>query len=134
VKQLSSILAKVITGVAPSNVSLFGASPTLVSGLDVTASVNTLTFNRVGNYLIELGQVTGTGLFTVFAPVLSGTAAAALQAGNSNAAANVGTLAMASILATVTARGQTVIIDCTTQATTITASVTRIAGFAASFP
>lgn len=134
-KQLASLQAKLIVGVAPSQSSLFGTTPILTSGLDVTATVNTLTFNRVGNFLIEVA-VTGTGLFTSFVPVVSSStaSAAAGAAGVSNAAANVGTAALTSVSAIVTARGQTVVIDCTTISTTITTSITRIAAFTSSFP
>jgi hypothetical protein len=142
-KQLSSILSKVVTGVTPSQTSLFGTTPTLTSGLDVTATVNTLTFNRVGNFIV-VGTVTGTGLFTAFSPSTVASSSVNLSgitvlSGISNAAANVGTTAIFVISLNVLSRnGQgelaTLVIDCSGISTTITASTTRIAGFVAAFP
>jgi len=134
-KQLASISSKVLTGVAPSNVSFLGTTPTVTSGLDVTGTVNTLTFNRVGNYLIEV-RLTGTVMNTAFVPVIAASTAnnVSLRAGISNAAANAGTNAVFSAIITISVRGQTAVFDCTTQATTITASVSDICGFTETFP
>lgn len=122
---------RIASGGTVSNGAFLGDAPTITAGgLDVSASGNTLTFNKVGSYFVSVYKVAGTGLFTAFAPVLSGTAAVALitPGGNgiSNAAANVGTLATYLVGVVVTARGQTAVIDMTTQATTITSSNTQI--------
>jgi hypothetical protein len=130
VSQLAASLSSKITGVTPSQTSMFGAAPTIVGGLDILASVNTLTFNRVGQYILVCNE-TGTGMQTASNPTITGTATTQAVAGNGNAAANVGTLCEFFLVVTVTARGQTVIIDNTTNATTITASFARIAFYAA---
>lgn len=128
-QQIASATSKVVTGVAPSSVSFMGTTPTLTAGLDVTATVNTLTFNRVGRYLVEY-VLTGTGLHTAMVPVTSAsTAATGALTGISDAAANAGTTSVGSQSVNVTARGQTLVLDFTTMATTITASTTRIASF-----
>jgi hypothetical protein len=134
-KQLASILSKTITGAGSvSDTAIFGTAATSTSGLDVTASASTLTFNRVGWYLVEY-VLTGTGLFTTFVPVTSSsTVTIGGASGISNAAANVGTTAFGSITILVTARGQTLVIDVDTQATTVSASTTRVAGYTSVYP
>jgi len=119
-----------ISGVTPSSVSIFGTTPTITGGLDVTGTVNTLTFNRVGSYLLSVA-VTGTGLFTVWTVVTSASTATVTNAftGIGNAAANVGTAAQGRVFFNVTARGQTLVLDASTVSTTITASSTSIAAF-----
>lgn len=108
-----------------SKTALFGTAAVVSGGLDVTASGNVLTFNRVGSYIVSL-LVTGTGLFTAFAPTLTAPAAgssAALLGGISNAAANAGTNATASYTVVVVTRGTTLTIDCNAVSTTVTACV-----------
>jgi hypothetical protein len=129
IAQLANSLSEKIDGVTTSNISFMGAVPTLTGGLDLSAAVNTITFNKVGQYLLAI-VITGTGLFTNYTPVVTGTATTTKLNGISNAAANAGTIAMINYLVTVTARGQTSIIDMTTQATTITASASRLATYA----
>ncbi len=93
----------------------------------MTATVNTLTFNKTGQFLVAL-HIVGTGLHTTMTPVIStSTAAVTKLVGISNAAADAGTIALSEYTVNVTARGQTAVFDYTTQATTITASATRIA-------
>lgn len=127
--------SKTITGVSPSQTSLFGTTPTLGSGLDVTVTGNTLTFNKVGQFNMCL-FLTGTGLFTSFLPVFSASTASVSVAtsfsGISNAAANVGTSAMTCLAINVTERKQTAVIDCSTVSTTISTSFGRIYGFSGS--
>lgn len=122
-----------LTGVTPSTASLFGTTPTSSGGLNVTATGNVLTFNRVGRYLIDC-TVTGTGLFTSFVPTYTdgtGLSSAGAPAGLSisNAAANAGTAAMFNRLVIVTVRGATLTINCAAIATTLTGSVTLLSPF-----
>jgi len=127
---LANSLSAILTGVAPSSVSLFGVTPTIVGGLDITATGNTLTFNKVGQYLLDL-NVIGTGLSTSFLPTVSGITNTVVT-GLSNAAANAGTAALAVLLFTVTSRGSTATISVQAQSTTVTATSARLALYAAS--
>lgn len=123
----TSISASIVA-VAPDATSVYGATPTITGGLDVTAAVNTLTFNRVGRYQVRW-SVTGTGLFTSFAPTLTGTATAGTPSGISNAAANAGTSGIAVVNVIVTSRGQTLISDFDPVSTTITAATAAVSVF-----
>jgi len=127
---LTSIMSKVFTAVTPADASLLGTTPTSVGNLDVTATVNTLTFNRVGRYLITC-MLDGTGCFTSYVPVVSNSTAtvALVSGGISNAAANVGTSAAFAATVIVTAKGQTAVIETTTQNTNVTAAVLRVSAF-----
>jgi len=129
--QLANALSVEVTGVTPSQTSLYGTTPTLKGGLNVTATGNVLTFNTVGQYVAEW-DIQGTGLQTVFAPTFSSTTVSGLSQKNgiSNAAANAGTEAMFSAIFAVTARGQTLGCDCSGSATTITVSTCRISAYA----
>lgn len=131
VAQIAQQLSVHIVGQAVSAASTFGAAPTSSGGLNVTALTSTLTFNQAGQYLVE-GDCTGTGLHTAFAPVTAGSSTTALFIGQniSNAAANAGTAACYSVLVTVSARGQVLVLDLSTQATTVTSSEVRISQYA----
>jgi len=117
--------------VSQSETVLYGTAPTTVGGLAVVPSTTnaTLTFNRVGNYLVVMNHV-GTGLFTVFTPTFTvvGCVATAIV-GLSNAAANVGTSAIHEFTVVVSTRGATVAVDITASATTITQTNVRIATY-----
>jgi hypothetical protein len=123
--------ASIASGSATSKTAIFGTAGTVTGGLAVTAATNTLTFQRVGKYLVEMG-VTGTGLFTAFIPTFTGTATTTFSQGISNAAANAGIAAIAQFTVVVTQRGQTCIVDCNAIATTITATSTAIGVWALS--
>ncbi len=121
-----------LTGASPSQTSVFGTTPTLVGGLDATATVNTITFNRAGSYLLLL-RVQGTGLFTSFQPTISSSTATvtltSVTYAISNAAANAGTAAVAEYTVVVSARQQTAVFDCSGVSTTITGSSTLVAAY-----
>ncbi len=118
----SNAFSATFTGATPSQTSVLGTTPAVSGGLAVTGTVNTLTFNRVGKYAVSC-SITGTGLTTSFFPVTSAsTATVGSFSGVSNAAANAGTSAVCVGSVTVTARGQTLVLDFSTRATTITAS------------
>jgi len=126
---IAAATSKQITGVSPSQTSFMGTTPTTTSGLDISATGNVVTFNRVGRYLVGV-KLDGTGLFTSMSPVTSASTASVTQAnGISNAAANAGTVSVSEYVVVVTERGQTMSLVFTTVSTTITASTTRIASF-----
>lgn len=118
-----------IIGASPSAASYFGTTPTVAGGLDISVTGNTITFNRVGRYIIT-SYALGTGLHTSYEPTVSGTAAYTLWTGFSNAAADAGTGAVWSGTVIVTQRGQTIIVDADPVSTTVTGSGMRIAPFA----
>lgn len=126
---LAKAVSLQIAGVSPSQTSVFGTAPTYAGGLDVTGTVNTLTFNRVGTYIIAM-NIGGTGLATSMVPVVSSsTATVTRQFGVSNAAANAGTNANYVALIVVSQRGQTAVFDYSTMSTTITSSASYIAPY-----
>lgn len=128
--QARSITIQALTGI--SETVLYGSTPTTTGGLAVVPSTTdaTLTFNRVGNYLV-VATITGTGLFTSYVPTftVSGCTATAVS-GVSNAAANAGTVAVVYFTVTVSNRGATCLVDVTASSTTVTANVMRISVFA----
>jgi hypothetical protein len=118
--------ATAITEAAP-----YGTAPTYLGGLDVVAATDgtTLTFNRVGNYLITM-EVGGTGLFTTYSPtatITNGTVT--FIQGISNVAGNAGTYAILMWVVVVSARGAVFDPNLEPVSTTVTASVTRIATY-----
>jgi len=127
--QLATALSVQLIGVTPSQTSQFGVTPTVQGGLNVTATGNTITFNTTGQFFID-SRLVGTGFFTNYVPTITGTASSSVENGLSNAAANIGTISQSFILVTVSARGQTVIIDNSAVSTTITNSATRIMMYA----
>jgi len=131
-QQLATALSiKVVSGGTVNNTALFGDASVLTGGLAVTASNgNTLTFNTVGVFLLNY-SIAGTGLHTAFNPSFAGSTAAVTQLnGFSNAAADAGTQAQMDVKLVVTARGQTIVCDCSGQSTTITSATARIALYA----
>lgn len=129
---LATATSATIVGNGAADGSHFGTSPTITGGLDVTATVNTMTFNRVGTYLLA-GADTGTGMNTSYVPAFSGTASTANLNGSgygiSNNAGNAGTVANWAALVTVTARGQTAVIDTSSQTVTLIGSTVVVAAF-----
>lgn len=122
-------------GNSPTSSSFFGSSTKPDSGgLDYATATNTITFNRVGKYAL-VASISGTGLHTVFTPVTSASTANTItvaNAGLSNAAADAGTLAMFILLVTITARGQTVVLDLSTVATTVSSTKLYTSAFSTS--
>jgi len=116
--QSPPLSAAVASGGSVSSAAIFGSLPVISGQLPVTAAANTLTFNQVGQYLVEqsLAGTTLTGIY-----VTSGTAALTALDGLANAAAT-GSMWIAKV--NVTNPGQTVIL--TPGAATVTASETRI--------
>jgi hypothetical protein len=129
-QSLALTFSKTISGGGTvSDTAYLGDAAVLTGGLPVTATGNTLTFNRVGKYIL-VSRLTGTGLFTVMTPVLSSSTATVVRtAGLSNAAANAGTSSTWNGTVNVTARGQTAVLDYDTQATTVSASASYIGLF-----
>jgi len=132
IAQIFGTFSKHIVGnVALTAADPFGTSPTLSGTLGVTMdATSTMTFQQTGQFLMEF-DVTGTGLFTVFNPTLTpvGLTANIVGVAISNAAANAGTQASWTLLVGVSARGQTLQIVYTGDATTVTGNEVRIAPY-----
>jgi len=107
-----------------------GGVQTSIGNLPATASGATITFNRPGQFLVTIALV-GTA-FTDTAPTLTGTATAnnILVSVNGMMHTTAATEAEHSFRVNVLAAGQTVILDYTASATTITTSAVRIAQYA----
>lgn len=113
--------AKVTAGGSVSKTAFFGSAPVVAGLLPLSVSATTLTFNSVGQYLVE-SSFQGTGLNDV---TLTGTASSTLLATSTNAAS---TALLESFSVNVTQPGQTVIVDAT-GSTTVTASINRISQY-----
>jgi hypothetical protein len=111
---------KIVAATAISDINLFGNAPVVTgtSGL-VTVANNTITFLKIGTYLVDVLR-TGTGLIAL---VLSGTAAGIVALSTTIDAAATG--ALSQIRVVTTAVNQTMIVDASGD-TTDTASTTRI--------
>jgi len=109
-----------------SRAAPFTGTQILTGTLPVTAAGATLTFNKVGQYLVDIALV-GTAITNV-APTVTGTAQNTLvEALFANAAATAGSLAY---IVNVKNIGETMIFDFTASATTITFSTVRIGTYA----
>lgn len=107
--------AKVVAATSISNAQIFGSAPVTTGSLAVTPSVSTLTFNRVGTYVVDYG-FTGTLSAMTFT---TGTATV------TNAFSVVsGSNASWSLIVKVLSIGQTVIASSPTG--TVTACVCRV--------
>lgn len=130
VQLAQALSAKVVSGGTVSQTVVFGTIPVITGGLDISVSAGTITFNKVGQYLVDI-IVNGTGLHSAFNPTFPGSTATLTESlGFSNAAADIGTTAIAEMFVTVTARGQTMVVDCTAASTTVTSSVAKITTYA----
>ncbi len=113
-----------------SDVSTSRANPfnnaTYVGGLQVTASGSTLTFNKVGQYLVEF-DFAGT-VATANAPTITGTVTSSNVLGGQFVAAGANG-GISSWVVRVTDVGATMIFDCTGSCNTITSSDTRISPY-----
>lgn len=115
--------ALVTAGGTISKSAQFGTAAVVTGGLPISASGNTLTFNKVGQYLVD--NVPYGTVFTDVAPTVTGTATSTLAIGAlQNAAA---TSAVHSRLVSINEAGLTLIIDWSAVSTTVTAGVTRVA-------
>jgi len=112
-------LSAKIVGVAVSNASTLGTTPTVTGSLPVAATVNTITFGQVGQYTVTW-LIGGT---TVIATVVSGTATAV-----NLAQLTISTFDLATYSVNVTAPGQTLILNTSGNAST-TSSVVRIGSY-----
>ncbi len=118
--------ARITAAGSVSKTALYGTAATVGGGLDVTASGNTITFNRPGQYLVEQ-RVTGTGLAAGTNPSLSGTAAA--DALSEAVFVNSTTNGLLSTIVNVYEKGQTLITDWSAAATTISAAWARVSPY-----
>jgi len=124
---LSGVFSRRILGAGSvSKTSLYGTAATLQGGLPVTASGNTLTFQKPGQYLLE-SSVEGTGISDAGSPTVSGTATSSNIIGTlANAA---GTSGLYSQIVNVLNANETVVQDWSAVATTITGATTRLAAY-----
>jgi len=107
---------------SPSKTSLYGTSGTVTGGLDVTGAVNTLTFNKPGQYLVSNVAI-GTGLAASWVPTITGTGTVVVK----NTTTNTGqTQSMTEYLVTILNKGETFIRDASAVATTVTTFLDRI--------
>jgi hypothetical protein len=116
--------ASVASGGTVSKTAIFGDAAVVSGGLDVEAAGSTLTFNRVGEYLLSL-RVSGTGATTLGA--FTGTATISAQITQVTNAASTATIGLWAIQ--VNNRGETAIVDASTF-TTGTASLAELSCFA----
>lgn len=120
--------ATIASGAAVSETAIFGTTGTVTGPLPVTAAANTLTFNKIGYYIVEIqlvgtvfidGLVTYTGTATTeagaFAVPLSGLLANQAR-----------TLAIFNSGIAISRAGQTVIFDESTLGATVSLSTVRI--------
>ena len=131
VAKASSALITGAGGVSAT--AIFGSAATVAGGLSVTASGNTITFNRVGRYIVNL-KIGGTGLYTIYGPATTAPSGGSVgpvvtNTAFSNAAANAGTVATVDYVVNVVTRGTTLVIDCDPVSTTVTASFCSIAPY-----
>lgn len=114
------------SGVGATRALPFNAA-TYSGGLQVVGSASTLTFNKVGQYLVEF-DFTGT-VATATPPVITGTVLTSsnLVGGQFTAAGAVA--GMTTWVVKVTDIGQTMIFDCTGACATLASSDTRISPY-----
>jgi len=114
---------------AGANVGAYmGFSPVILGGLDITATSNTITWNRVGTYIM-ITFVNGTGLTEEVEPTHTGTAGVQTLFGTANTASNTGTFGEVVHLVTVNQRGLTTILNFDPAVTTLTLSRVYIAAY-----
>lgn len=113
--------SRVVNGGTTSAAAMFGSAPTITGNALSDAATNTLTFNKVGEFLVTV-SLTGT---TMVAPTVgAGTATASLVVNSPT-----GTTAIIAVyLVTTIADGQTLILNATGSAT-LSSSVTRVAAY-----
>jgi hypothetical protein len=124
-------LCAVITGAGSVSKSApFGSAATKEGGLAVSAVSSTLTFSRVGQYLVTLNY-TGSSLVGTDAFTLGGTAESAkgTVADTTRVSAN-GAAAVLAFFANVSERGQTVSVDMSGFTGTVSTTTTTVAPFA----
>jgi len=103
--------------------AFFGGTVTITGSLGVSASGSTITFTDVGDHLVYFNLV-GT-VFTDTSPTIGGTATSAVF-GNGQGHNTAATAGQQVIRVSVTAPGQTLTVDFTASATTITGGSCRI--------
>lgn len=128
---VAAFSAKVEANTGVSRTAPFGTDAATVTGsLPVTATGSSLTFNTTGQWLVEI-LTTGTGITAGAAPTVGGTGQeTTVLSLYTDAASTIGTIGL---LTNITVPGQTLSIDYTAAATTITDSVARIAPYVYAF-
>jgi hypothetical protein len=115
-----------VASASSSDTNFYGTA-TITGGLPITASGDTMTFNKVGAYSV-LQVPTGTGLTDALAVAVSGTASIGQTLTGGPYANAAGTLAAINFAVTVTAVGQTLITDWSA-ATTVSSANTYVSGY-----
>lgn len=120
---INAFSAKIVGATGISRSAPFGTAAVVTGGLSVSALNGTITFNRIGKFIM-----TYYAAGTVFngTPVNTGTAFSA-SGSNLNDGAAINNIGWWYVV--VTAIGQTVILDWTTVATTVTAASVWIGAF-----
>jgi predicted aconitase with swiveling domain len=126
--------AKITSGGTSSKTALFGTVPVVTGGLPLTALNNTITWGSVGQFMVVV-QIQGTGI-TGTAATITGTATQTTGSNLSgavlfNATSGTSTVGSMVLYFTVTALGQTTILDFSAGSTTITSAIANIGPFAA---
>lgn len=122
--------ARVVAAQGMSRNGVFGTGQTVVGRLPISISPDLVTFEKVGQYLVDQA-ITGTGITTTL-PTPNGTATYQAKGGPY---ANAGGLTgMFSYLVNVTQPGQTFGLNYNANATTLTGSETYISPCAYSLP
>lgn len=119
--------AKIASGGSVSKGAPFGTSPTVYGGLPVTiSSGNTMTFDQIGQYLIEI-QLVGTTVTATF-PTLTDVQNIVSTVGSSGSVSATDGIYV--FLVNVTAPEGIITVNCTPCAATVTGSLTRVASYA----
>jgi hypothetical protein len=122
----SSVGAKIV-GASPSPSSVFGTTPVLTGSAVATATVNTITFTVAGDYLIQQ-TIVGGNTATTTGPSTTGSTATLTKVGNFAGASTSWTGYAVDFIVSATV-GQTLVLDWSAAASTLTASSTRIGSY-----
>jgi len=121
----SNFSARLNGAVSVSKTAVFGTTPTQAGTLPVSATGNTLTFKKAGQYLLDW-LLTGTTM-TATSPTVTGTAAYTALTGSVPTAS--ATNIVQSAIVNVTEAGQTAVFDWSAAAATITDTILRVAPY-----
>lgn len=124
---INSLSAKIVSSTGVDRTHAFGSAPVITGGLAVVETPSfqdRLSFNRTGQYLVEFESV-GT-VFTGAAPVTTGSTAAIASLSVITDAGALNQIWVATVNALA---GQTLVVNFTTTATTLTSTTVRIAGY-----
>lgn len=125
--QLSASSARLTSVTGPTRAAPFGTASSWTGGLTVSSVGATITWGKVGQYLVYL-RYTGTVITDVgLTPTGTATTSVISSETNHSTAATVGTN---QLLVTVNNVGETTILDFTASCTTLTAMIGRVGAYA----